>query len=140
MDIIDTFNISGSGLTAQRVRLQSVASNMANARTTRSADGSHYQRRVPVLESMPIDPFGDMMDQELATAEVAEVRVYDTPGIRRFDPTHPDADGQGYVTMPDINILHEMVDMMTASRTYEANANVVDVTKDMAMKALEIGR
>jgi flagellar basal-body rod protein FlgC len=140
MDIIDTLNIAASGLNAQRIRMQSVSTNMANARTTRTEDGTHFQRRVPVFEASPIDTFGSMLDKQLASVDVTDVHVYETEGIRRFDPQHPDADKEGYVTYPDINILHEMVDLMTASRAYEANTKTVEVTLQMARKALEISR
>ena len=140
MDIIDTLNISASGLSAQRVRLQSTSTNMANARTTRTADGSQFQRRVPVFEATPMNSFGAALDREMATVDVTDVHVYNTEGIRRFDPQHPDADNDGFVTYPDINILHEMVDMMSASRAYEANTKAVDATLQMARKALEISR
>ena len=76
----------------------------------------------------------------MATVDVTDVHVYNTEGIRRFDPQHPDADNDGFVTYPDINILHEMVDMMSASRAYEANTKAVDATLQMARKALEIAR
>jgi flagellar basal-body rod protein FlgC len=140
MDIIDTLNISSSGLTAQRIRLQATSTNMANARTTRTADGSHFQRRAPVFEAQAINSFGSALDREMASVEVTDVHVYNTEGIRRFDPQHPDADEEGFVTYPDINILHEMVDMMSAARAYEANTKAVDVTLQMARKALEIAR
>lgn len=140
MDIIDSLNISASGLTAQRMRLQSTSTNMANARTTRTEDGSHFQRRVPVFEAQSINTFGKALEREMASVEVTDVHVYDTEGIRRHDPSHPDADEDGFVTYPDINILHEMVDMMSASRAYEANTKAVDATLQMARKALEIAR
>lgn len=140
MDIIDSLNISASGLTAQRLRLQSTSTNMANARTTRTADGSHFQRRVPIFEAQAINTFGATLDREMATVEVTDVHVYNTEGIRRHDPQHPDADEEGFVTYPDINILHEMVDMMSASRAYESNTKVVEATLQMARKALEIAR
>ena len=140
MDLLDTLNISASGLSAQRTRLQTVASNMANARTTRTADGGPYKRRAPVFQASMIDRFGDMMDQELSEVQISEIDTAETEGMRVFDPDHPDADAEGFVTYPDINILHEMVDMMNASRSYEANAKVLDTTFEMAARALEIGR
>ncbi|MGC6492073.1 MAG: flagellar basal body rod protein FlgC [Myxococcota bacterium] len=140
MDLLDTLNISASGLSAQRTRLQTVASNMANARTTRTADGGPYKRRAPVFQASMIDRFGDMMDQELSQVQISEIDTAETEGMRVFDPDHPDADAEGFVTYPDINILHEMVDMMNASRSYEANAKVLDTTFEMAARALEIGR
>jgi flagellar basal-body rod protein FlgC len=139
MDILDTFNIAGSGLTAQRVRLQAVASNMANARTTRTPGGGPYQRQVPIFQAQQVRDFGSELDDQLARVDIPEVRKMDGT-IRRHEPDHPDADADGFVEYPDINLLHEMVDMMTASRAYEANAEVVDATVQMATRALEIGR
>ncbi len=139
MDILDTLNIAASGMGAQRVRLQAVSSNLANARTTRTEDGGPYQRRMPVFESKTIDPFGDALAQELATVEVSGVEVSDSVRLVH-DPGHPDANEEGYVEYPDIDILSEMVDMMTAARSYEANARAIDTTRDMAMRALDIGR
>jgi flagellar basal-body rod protein FlgC len=139
MDLLDTFNISGSGLAAQRLRLQTLASNMANAKTTRTEDGTPYQRRVPVFESAVVDPFGDALERSLSGVEVTGVEsVAEFKQI--YDPSHPDANADGMVEMPDINVLEEMVDLMTTARSYEANLKVVDLTREMAMKALEIGR
>jgi flagellar basal-body rod protein FlgC len=139
MDILDTLNIAATGMGAQRVRLQAVASNLANARTTRTDEGGPYQRKMPVFESRAVDPFGDMLSRELSTVEVTGLET--STGERLVhDPGHPDADEDGYVAYPDIDILSEMVDMMTAARSYEANARAVDTTRDMAMRALDIGR
>lgn len=140
MDLIDTFNISTSGLAAQRVRLQTIASNMANARTTRTEDGTPYQRQVPVFQAEHLDTFGTALDRQLASVKITSIDQAQTEGRWEYDPTHPDADADGMVLMPDIDILHEMVDLMTASRAYEANATVVTATREMAMNALEIGR
>jgi len=139
MDLLDTLNIAGSGLAAQRVRMQTVSSNLANAQTTRTAEGGPYRRQVPVFEANAIDHFGDALDRELA--EVSVSRIEEDNDVRWVhDPDHPDADDEGMVAYPDIDILAEMVDLMTASRSYEANANAVEVTRDMAQRALEIGR
>jgi len=140
MDLFDTLNITASGLTAQRVRLQTVASNMANARTTRTEEGGPYKRKAPVFQSSVVDPFGNELDRALAQVNVTGVQEIEGEGMRVFDPTHPDADPEGYVTFPDINVLHEMVDLMTTGRTYEANINVLDATYDMAKRAIDIGR
>ncbi|MEL6348401.1 MAG: flagellar basal body rod protein FlgC [Myxococcota bacterium] len=140
MDILDTLLISASGMTAQRVRLQAVASNMANARTTRSEEGGPYQRQMPVFKANDVNRFGDMVERNLARVDVVDVVSDDDPGIRVHDPGHPDADLEGYVLMPNVNILEEMVDMMTTSRTYEANASVVETTFEMARNALELAR
>ncbi len=140
MDLLDTFRISGAGLVAERVRLQAVASNLANARTTRTAEGGPYQRRSPVFEAAPLGVFGDRLERELSTVEVSEVRVAQSPGRRVFEPGHPDADPDGYVTYPDIDVMQEMVDMMTSSRAYEANLNVLETTRNLALRALDLGR
>lgn len=139
MDLLDTFNISGSGLTAQRVRLRTIASNLANARTTRTDSGGPYARRVPIFVSDPLSSFGDALDRELAGVEVR--RIDTAEQVRMVhDPGHPDAGPDGYVAMPDIDVLAEMVDLMTTSRSYEANLNVIETTQDMAQQALDIGR
>ena len=139
-DILTTLDIAGSGLAAQRMRLQTVSGNMANSRTTRTEDGGPYQRKAPVFSSTQIDPFGSELDQALSKVEVGEIWESKGAGQRVYEPDHPDADAEGYVTYPDISILHEMVDLMTTGRSYEANANVVEATRDMALRALEIGR
>jgi flagellar basal-body rod protein FlgC len=138
MDLLDTLNISGSGLSAQRVRLQAVSSNMANARTTRTAEGGPYKRRVPVFETEAVNRFGNELERNLATVEVASIETI-SDVERVFDPTHPDADADGFVAYPAINILEEMVDLMTTARTYEANLKVVSVTTEMAQQALQLG-
>ncbi len=139
MDFIDTINIAGSGLTAERVRLQAVSSNMANARTTRTEDGGPYRRQVPIYRADAVRDFGSELDDQLKRVSVP--RVDQLSGYREVhDPAHPDADANGMVRYPDIDILHEMVDMMSASRSYEANAEVVDTTVQMALRALDIGR
>lgn len=139
-DLLDTFNIAASGLGAERVRLHTIATNMANARTTRTADGTPYQRQVPVFGTEELDPFGDALDQATSRVVVEEIAVDGRPPVRTYDPGHPDADTDGYVSYPDINVLQEMVDLMTTNRSYEANANVIESTRDMAMTALNIGR
>ncbi len=139
-DILDTFSIASSGLAAERVRLQSIASNMANARTTRTPEGGPYQRQVPVFQAELIDPFGESLDAATSRVRVDEVKRDERPPVLVHDPTHPDAGPDGMVAYPDINVLEEMVDMMTAQRAYEANANVVEATRDMAMTAIGIGR
>ena len=138
MDILDTLNISGSGLSAQRVRLQAVSSNMANARTTRTDEGGPYKRRVPVFETESVNRFGNELERNLASVEVANIATI-SEVERVFDPTHPDADAEGFVAYPAINILEEMVDLMTTARTYEANLKVVSVTTEMAQQALQLG-
>lgn len=140
MNLLDTLQVTASGLTAQRLRLQTVASNMANARTTRTEEGGPYRRQVPVFEAVREDPFGSDLDRAMARVEVMGVVETDDPPVMVHDPGHPDADAEGYVAYPNVNVLEEMVDMMTTARSYEANANVLEVTDSMANTALEIGR
>ena len=140
MNLLDTLQISASGLTSQRVRLQTIASNMANARTTRTEDGGPYRRKLPVFESRPLDPFGDALEQAMAEPVVTEITEDTAPPVRVFDPGHPDADADGYVAYPAINLMEEMVDLMTTSRSFEANTKVVETTRQMASEALNIGR
>jgi flagellar basal-body rod protein FlgC len=140
MDLIDTFNIAGSGLSAQRARLQTITSNLANARTTSTEEGGPYKRRAPVFVAETINPFGDSLDRALSTVRVDRIEESDSPGRVVYDPTHPDADENGNVTYPDVDVLSEMVDLMTTARSYEANTNALDVTRELAQQALEIGR
>ncbi len=140
MNLLDTLQITASGLTAQRLRLQTVASNMANARTTRTEEGGPYKKQMPLLEAVRDEPFGSEMDRAMARVEVMGVVESDDPPVMVHDPGHPDADQDGYVAYPNVNVLEEMVDLMTTARTYEANANVLEMTDMMANTALEIGR
>jgi flagellar basal-body rod protein FlgC len=140
MDLTDTLNISVTGLNAQRGRLQTIAGNLANARTTRTPEGGPYQRRSPIFEARQLDPFGNAMDRAMAEVQITQIYKAESQGEAVFDPGHPDADADGYVTYPDINILHEMVDLMTAFCAYEANTKTMEVTLQMARKALEISR
>jgi flagellar basal-body rod protein FlgC len=139
-DLIDTFNIAASGLSAERLRLQTIASNLANAKTTRAPGGGPYKRQVAVFETEPVNSFGDELERAIGRVNVVGVGTDNRPPMMVYDPSHPDANAQGYVAYPDINIMQEMVDMMSADRTYEANASVVDSTTSMAQRALEIGR
>ncbi len=140
MSVSKTLRVSASGLAAQRLRLQTISSNMANAQTTRTEDGGPYRRKMPVFQATEIDPFGSALDRRLQGVTVEEIAESDAPPIRVHDPDHPDADANGYVELPDINVLEEMVDLMATSRSFEANTKVVDATREMALDALAIGR
>jgi flagellar basal-body rod protein FlgC len=139
MNILDTLRISASGLNAQRIRLQAISSNMANARSTRTEAGGPYQRRMPVFQAVPVDYFGDELDKQLSRVEVIDIEKSEAPGKLVYDPSHPDANEEGYVEYPNVEMLHEMVDMMTTSRSYEANTVAVTTTYQMANAALELG-
>ncbi len=133
MDLFTAMDISASGLRAQRTRMNVISSNIANARTTRTPEGGPYQRRDVILRERS---FKDA----LSSVDVQEIAVNTTPGERIYDPGNPDADEQGYVTMPNVNLMEEMVNMMNAARAFEANSIAVKSQKDMALKALQIGR
>lgn len=141
MSLAKAFQIGASGLTAQRVRMETVASNLANSKTTRTADGGPYRRKAPVFRSEPVgDRFGGTLAAALRGVKVDGVFEDDTPPIKRFEPGHPDADGAGFVAYPDIDPVREMVDMLSATRSYEANINVIKNIRNMGQAALEIVR
>lgn len=139
MDIFDSMKISSSALAAQRSRLNVVSSNLANIETTRTPEGGPYQKRDVVFRSVPVS-FAGVLDRAVQGVEVAGIRANSEPPKLVHDPAHPDADEQGYVAMPNINLMEEMVDMMSASRSYDANVTVIKSAKRMALKALEIGK
>jgi flagellar basal-body rod protein FlgC len=139
MNILDTLRVSASGLNAQRLRLQTISSNMANARSTSTTETDEpYRRKMPVFKSVESNSFGDKLDQSISRVEVVEIEESDEPFRVVFDPSHPDADEEGYVKYPNVDILYEMVDLMTTARSYEANTNVVETTYQMANAALEL--
>jgi len=144
MDFLSALRISSSGLAAERTRVNLAASNLANAESTRGPDGQPYRRLDPVLEAVP---FGDQLSQAGAPGEasplgvrVARVQQDAGPGKRVFSPSHPDADAQGFVTLPNVNPVHEVVNLLSASRAYDANASAVETLKTMAQRALDIAR
>lgn len=145
MNFFDSMQTSASGLTAQRLRMNLVSGNLANTNTTRTEKGGPYERKEPVFAATPAkSAFGEILKEELGggPTEVNVVEVINDPRkpLLKFDPMHPDADLQGFVSMPNINVMEEMVNMMTASRSYEANVTAISTSKTMVLKALEIGR
>ena len=136
MDFFTALHVSGSGLSAERTRLNIASSNLANAETTRTAEGGAYKRLDPVFQAVSVT--GEMNGPQVVT--VAEVAADQTPGKRVYSPGHPDADPEGFVTMPNVNPVHEVVNLLSASRGYEANSTAVETLKQMAAKALEILR
>lgn len=145
MNLLDALHTSSSALSAQRVRMNVISSNLANANTTRTPEGGPYRRKEVVMAAYPAQQsFEDILKAKL-TDRVSEVKVVgivnDTrPFVSKYDPQHPDANEEGYVLMPNVNIVREMVNMMSATRNYEANVTAINATKSMALKALEIGR
>ena len=145
MDFLTALKISSSALSAQRLRMDVISSNLANISTTRSPEGGPYRRRDVVFASQPVNSsFGEMLnaevDKNLQKVEVVDITVDSKPPKMIYDPRHPDANALGYVGMPDINVIEEMVNILSATRSYEANVAVVNATKSMVTKALEIGR
>ena len=166
MGMFTGLNISASGLRAQRLRQNVIASNLANAETTRTPEGGPYKRQVVVLREDKTDPeqrfvFGPEKMQGFTTqpnhipipqpglpisketvgsgVEVAAIQADPSPSRLVYDPSHPDANAEGYVALPNVNTVQEMTDMITASRTYEANVTAFNAAKGMLMKAMDLG-
>ncbi|MBC7741676.1 MAG: flagellar basal body rod protein FlgC [Bdellovibrionaceae bacterium] len=145
-DFLSGFRISGSGMTAQRQRMNSISSNIANINTTKTPEGGPYRRKDVVFESVPdTQTFGDIIGANDPKADFNRVQVSDVTydkkaPLLKFEPNHPDANEEGYVAYPNVNLMEEMTNMIQASRSYEANVQAIQTTKDMALSALEIGR
>ena len=133
MGLFNTMRISASGLSAERLRMDTITSNITNATTTRGEDGKPYVRKIAV--------FQENLDNAKGLNGVKAVGIVDdkSPLKEVYDPTHPDANEEGYVTMPNVNLLNEMADMIAASRSYEANVTAFNTMKAMVTKALDIG-
>ena len=152
MNLLDSINISATGLSAQRTRLNIASMNLANANVTRTVDGGPYRAKSVIFSSEKYKPEPESaagtkpgnFDTELAkaveTVKVAGIVEDPDPFIQVYDPSHPDADENGMVSYPNVNTMEQMVDVMNASRAYEANATVLETAKNMAMKALELAR
>ncbi len=143
MSVFGAIQISASGLTAQSYRMDVIAQNIANAETTRTENGTPYQRRSVVLsEATAGRSFADVMAQSQSAGGVSVVgtEADTSPFEMVYNPTHPDADADGYVSMPNVDLTQEYVDLISASRSYEANLTVLNATKQMAMSALELGK
>lgn len=146
MNFLSAMSVSSSGLAAQRFRMNIIAANLANAETTRTPEGGPYRRRDVIFGALPPQR---SFEEELRSqpspmeprhAKVLGVAIDERPPVLRFDPSHPDANEEGYVAMPNINTIEEMANLMLARRSYEANVAAFNATKNMALRALEIGR
>src|SRR5690242_12951106 len=145
MNLFTAMEIASSGLTAERIRMNTLASNLANARTTRTPNGGPYQRLDPVFQAVPIES----VQPNLRTQGRGETGAYfvQVPSINAdksapqmvYDPQHPVADAQGFVALPNVSVVEEMVNLVTASRSYEAGVTVMQTLKGMAQSALSIG-
>lgn len=145
MDFMTALDISASGLSSERTHINIISMNLANAKTTRTADGGPYRRRSVVVEATPVDAdfkkhMQSAMDKELRGVRVQSVAIDQRPHKLVYEPGHPDANTDGYVAYPDINVVEEMAALMTAQRGYEANVSTVETIKQMYNKALEISR
>jgi flagellar basal-body rod protein FlgC len=145
MDFLTGMRVSSSGMSAQRMRMDAISSNIANVNTTRTPEGGPYRRKEVVFQAMPQQRnFGEILagkvDNDIDRVQVVDIRPDRKGPIMKYDPTNVDANEDGYVAFPDINVMQEMVDMLQASRSYEANVSAMNTTKNMALSALEIGR
>ena len=148
--MFDALNVSATGLTAERLRMDVTAENLANAQTTRGADGRPYRRKEVVLSEVQSGGFGSQLAKAVGAGsasgsqpggvEVAGITQDQTPGKLVYDPGHPDADQRGYVSMPNVQPVTEMVDLISASRAYEANVTAMNAAKQMFSKTLDLLR
>lgn len=158
-NIFSSFDISGQGMSVQRMRLSATAKNIANVNTTKGPDGLPYQREIVLVRAIPGSPFEEELDEQISMSRTskdhapnakagtyppdysvlkAKTATDNTLPRLVYDPSHPDADADGYVHMPNINIVTEMVEMISAQRSFEANTGVVDAAKNIARNSLEI--
>ena len=143
MNLFTAMEVSASGLSAERVRMNTLASNLANARTTRTPEGGPYKRLDPVFEAVPLKETSragiTKSDGGVYMVQVPMIKQDDGAPQLIYDPNHPDADARGFVALPNVNVVEEMVNLITASRSYEAGVTVMQTLKGMAQSALNIG-
>ncbi|BCN31538.1 flagellar basal body rod protein FlgC [Anaeromicropila herbilytica] len=144
MSIFSAMNISASGMTAQRLRTDIISQNIANVNTTRDENGEPYKRKTVVFAEKNVSAFRDVLRTTAGTTGngvkvTAIVEDNKTPMNKVYDPSHPDADEDGYVSYPNVNTVTEMTNLIDASRSYEANVTAFNATKNMALKGLEVG-
>jgi flagellar basal-body rod protein FlgC len=146
MGLFDAIDASASGLTAERARMDVASENLANAQTTRGADGTPYKRKTVVLQEADTTQngfaavLGTAMARRVNGVQVAGIVQDTAPGRKVYDPGHPDADKNGYVTLPNVNSVTEMVDLISAQRSYEANVTAMQTAKTMFNRTLDILR
>jgi len=142
LGVFSAMEVAASGLSAERTRMNTVASNLANARTTRTSEGGPYKRLDPVFEAIGLDGEQGVIATEggVSKVKVAKIQQDTRPGMMVYEPSHPDANAQGYVEYPNVNAVEEMVNMITASRAYEAGVTTIDTVKAMGRSALDIGK
>lgn len=142
LGVFSAMDIAASGLSAERTRMNTIASNLANAQTTRTAEGGPYRRVDPVFEAIALDKMRALSPSErsVSMVQVSQIVQDQRPGHMVYSPGHPDANADGYLEYPNVNIVEEMVNMISASRAYEAGISSVEATQKMANSALELGR
>ena len=144
MSVFSAMNISATGMTAQRTRLDVISQNIANVNTTRDADGHVYKRKSVIFQEKTYVSFDDALINATGNlgkgVKISEIFEDSSEGRMVYDPSHPDADEKGYVTYPNVNTVTEMTDMIDASRSYEANVTAFNASKNMELKALDIGK
>lgn len=138
MGSFSSFDISSSGIYAQRVRMDAIANNIANAESTRTPEGGPYKRQSVTFKAIYQDVTGKQIQPAGVSAEKATEAESDYRSV--YDPGHPDADSSGYVKMPNVNIVEEMVDMVSATRAYEANVTAMNSVKSMISSAIDLGK
>lgn len=139
MSVFDTFRISASGLTAEKLRMDLISNNLANVNTTQTEEGGPYRRQMAIFQAMEDSKAGNQLARGKGV-KVVGIHHDPTPPRLVYDPQHPDANPDGYVELPNVQPVKEMVDLISASRAYEANITAINAAKSMAQKALEIGR
>ncbi|NLP36006.1 MAG: flagellar basal body rod protein FlgC [Clostridiales bacterium] len=145
MSTMNGMNISASGMTAQRLRMDIISQNIANVNTTRDEHGNVYKRKAVVFAEKNVTPFGEVLMKTAGNVgngvKVTRIVQDNHADMRKvYDPSHPDADDDGYVTYPNVNTVQEMTDLIDATRSYEANVTAFNAAKNIALKGLEIGK
>ncbi len=140
MDFMLSFKISAAGLYAQRRRMDVIANNLSNIETTRTPEGGPYRRKMVVIGSKPVEDFDTLYNMQLEGVQLDGIVEDNSPFKQSYNPSHPDADAQGYLLKPNVDLMVEMTNMLIARRAFEANLASIKSTRQMALKALEIGR
>lgn len=145
MDFMTAMRVSSSGMTAQRTRMNTISSNIANVHTTQTPEGGPYRRKDVILDAIPEQKnFGEILidkaDRNLQRVQVTDIHVDTKAPLLKYEPEHPEANEDGYVAYPNINMMEEMANMIQATRSYEANISAFNASKNMALDAIDIGR
>ncbi len=140
MDFLLSLKINGAGLYAQRRRMDVISSNLSNIETTRTEEGGPYRRKMVVMGTQPVEDFNSLYNMQLEAVELKGIVEDQSPFKRSFNPSHPDANDEGYVLKPNVDLVVEMTNMVMARRAFEANLAAIKSTRQLALKALEIGK